>query len=855
MVRHRLIRNSSAMPTIAQLPVATIVTPSDEIPLSQSGITRNVAVSTLLAGIQPAITAATGTLVGRVSLGPGSVESVSLGTGITMQTGALVATGLDHLAFPLQGTLSLTDDIVLNSAGHPLQMPVSKLLGLYQPGANITIGPTGIIAASALNGPAGPTGAAGAAGATGPAGATGTAASIASLPATLTVAATDFVGISQTGANHAITLGNLLANTDVSATRVLATGGLTAYPTATHLGRRLDPRDFATSMFSGAMSQDDGIGIQAAIAYAQTQGGGIIQLPDHGAVNGQLATPLVISQSGVCLIGQSRSLLVHDDLGPYPECAVKLRWIGATGATMLRVAPPVNTTTGIPVSGCDIRGLLLDCNGIAAVGAYFASMRLSLVDLMVTEATADGVLLDTIDIGEANDTQNNEFSLLIRILTTKGNALRLAGTARLNQLGNASYNRFRLVSVTHNAGDAIVFDYADSNLFDKALIQNRPSFSTTLGTPGAGRSIVFKGSSEIVVRTGGNVTMFGANNNVFNQLSCPGPIASLGTQSGYTSPALENRILRFDVGNNPLNLATDTGATIQVSTTDNLDLALTASQPSFANLATTARLLRDNRGTEALAVASTTGDHVQLYQSAVKMWGYGIDGATNDLRFAGSNSAAGQLNLGNGQGAYSLNGFGVGIRVPAGTPPGIIYLVDAGSKTIPIPTNGLAFYVSNGTLMVQGTNGAKTAIAPMPLATATGVGGIKVGANLAVAGDGTLSAAAPGTGPPGPAGPVYAPPRRTVTAASDTPALTDDQGTIAYTSSLATTVTVADLGALRRYATLQTGTGTVTFVPGTGVALYSQGKAVTSVVAAYQGAAVTVIGTGTGRAYLIGNTL
>jgi hypothetical protein len=278
-------------------------------------------------------------------------------------------------------------------------------------------------------------------------------------------------------------------------------------------------------------------------------------------------------------------------------------------------------------------------------------------------------------------------------------------------------------------------------------------------------------------------------------------------------------------------------------------------QPSFANTAAQTRLLRDNRGTESLAIASTTGDHVELYQFTTKMWGYGIDGATNDLRFSPSGSGAGQLNLGNGQSAYTLNGFGVGTRVPPGTPNGIIYLVDAGNNGVPAPAAGLALYVSNGALTVQSSTGKITSVYPVVAATAATLGGVKVGANLSVAADGTISAAATVPGPTGPPGPAYAPPTRTVTIATDTPTLADCGGTIAYSSSLATTVTVADLGSLKRYAAIRTGTGAVNFLPAAGVTLYNLGSAVTSAVAAYQGAAVTAIGTGTGRVYLIGNTL
>ena len=926
------------MPTINQLPAAVQASSADELPLSQGGVTRNITVGTLLSSTQPNITLAQQTILGRVSLGAGGPEPVNVGAGLFFANGAIAADGSDQLSYANQPMLTLTDELILNSNGQPSRMPVGKLLGLYQPGANIAISGNGTISATS---------------------AASASSSITTDPAATSIAPTDLVGISQAGEDRAIPLASLLAGTDVSSTRIIGTGRSVGSSNADLAARRIDPRDFAVNMFSGATSQDDGIGIQAAIAFAESTGGGIVQLPMAAAVKGQLATPLVIAQSGVSLKGQGRSLLTQDNLGPIASAAVTLRWVGTPGATMLRVAPVSNILTGTPLSGCDLTGFLLDCAGTAATGAYLASLQYSVVDMMVTEATADGVLLDTVDLGEFNDCQNNDLTLGIRILTTTGNCLRLAGTARASKLGNTSYNAFRRVILTHNAGDALVLDYADNNYFDKVLIQNRSSFTTTLGTCGAGRSIVFKGSSEVVARSTGNIALFGANNNVIGQLSCAGPIASLGQQSGYSTPAVENSILHFDIGNNALDLDTETGASIQVSTTDNVDLSLAGSTASFANIPSQAKRLRDERGTEAVAISSTTGDHMQFYATDTKTWGLGIDGTTNDLRFAASVSTAGQLNLGNGQGAYtpgalaiggrvpagplvggqyvydiptgqnpaqppagtsviysqagtlrfwtgagnqgavgtpfqlraypvnaqandiadceaarsaeslsvfSFNGqyialysgdfttrwefgidplnndcrvfpnggtpgqvnlgngqgsfvlgaIGIGARLPTGAPSGALYLSDTGTATIPAPNSGLALYVKDGALSAISNTGANVAV-----------------------------------GAPGPA---WSPPKRLVTASADTPTVADDQGVIAYSNASPVSVTVNDLGSLRVYDTLQLGTGSVSLVPGTGVTMMSQGKSVSSVISAYQGAAISVIGTGTGAVFVVGNT-
>jgi hypothetical protein len=183
------------MPTIPQLPMAAQVTPADELPVSQAGVTRSVSVGTLLASMQPAIMTGTGTLLGRVSLGTGGPESISVGPGVTLNGGTLAATGGDHASFQQQTTLIPTDEVVLESGGNPMLLRLSMLRGLFSAGANISISTTGTISANSSGG-----------GTSVPIGSY----SITSLPSVTTIAATDLVAISQSGADHTITYQNLL---------------------------------------------------------------------------------------------------------------------------------------------------------------------------------------------------------------------------------------------------------------------------------------------------------------------------------------------------------------------------------------------------------------------------------------------------------------------------------------------------------------------------------------------------------------------------------------------------------------------------------------------------------------------
>ena len=135
------------MPTIPQLPAATSSGASDEVPISQNGITRSATVAELLSGTQPAIQLPSATLLGRVSLGPGGPEPVTVAAGLAIASGALSATGTDHAGFALESGLNTADQVIVNSSGTPSRLPVPLLRGLFSPGSNVAISGGGAISA------------------------------------------------------------------------------------------------------------------------------------------------------------------------------------------------------------------------------------------------------------------------------------------------------------------------------------------------------------------------------------------------------------------------------------------------------------------------------------------------------------------------------------------------------------------------------------------------------------------------------------------------------------------------------------------------------------------------------------
>ncbi len=179
------------MPTITQLPAASSVTASDLVPVSQGGVARSASLGTVLASAQPAILVNSGVLLGRTSLGPGGPEPVTIGTGLVLSGSTLTATAPDYSTLPTAASFAPTDSVIIqNGSNGPQQLGISQIRNIFSAGTNVSISNAGVISTTATGGTS--------------------AYSIGSLPSTAAAAASDLVGISQSGTDHAITYSNLI---------------------------------------------------------------------------------------------------------------------------------------------------------------------------------------------------------------------------------------------------------------------------------------------------------------------------------------------------------------------------------------------------------------------------------------------------------------------------------------------------------------------------------------------------------------------------------------------------------------------------------------------------------------------
>lgn len=101
------------MPTIDELPPSFASADTDEILVSQNGVSRKVTRAQFLAGVQPQLAASTGSLVGRASAGLGEVQVLSIGKNLVLSGSTLSASASPYVISALPGgTVPQAADLV-----------------------------------------------------------------------------------------------------------------------------------------------------------------------------------------------------------------------------------------------------------------------------------------------------------------------------------------------------------------------------------------------------------------------------------------------------------------------------------------------------------------------------------------------------------------------------------------------------------------------------------------------------------------------------------------------------------------------------------------------------------------------
>lgn len=112
------------MPTIDQLSPATAALDSDEFLISQGGVAKKIARAQILAGVQPQLALASGTLTGRSSPGTGPVETIAVGSNLALNGGTLSASSIGYNVSQLSaGVVPAAADLV--PLGQPTNVAIT----------------------------------------------------------------------------------------------------------------------------------------------------------------------------------------------------------------------------------------------------------------------------------------------------------------------------------------------------------------------------------------------------------------------------------------------------------------------------------------------------------------------------------------------------------------------------------------------------------------------------------------------------------------------------------------------------------------------------------------------------------
>jgi len=280
--------------TVANLPPAATPGATDLVAVSQGGTNKAASFAQFTAAMQPAITLASGTLLGRTAATAGTPQQVAVGANLQLAGGTLSGTAAPFTvaALPAASPPAVGDLVPLGQGGANKATTVAALTGGLQP--QITLA-SGNLLGRASAGTGGPETIAVGANlqvSGGTLSATVTPFTVATLPAAAPPSAGDLVPLGQAGSNKATTVAALTAG--LQAQIVLGSGNL--------LGRASAGTGGAESIAVGA-----NLALAGGTLSATTAPFSIAALPTVSSVG--TADLLPISHAGV-MMAASRAQIV-----------------------------------------------------------------------------------------------------------------------------------------------------------------------------------------------------------------------------------------------------------------------------------------------------------------------------------------------------------------------------------------------------------------------------------------------------------------------------------------------------------------------------------------------------------------
>lgn len=411
--------------------------------------------------------------------------------------------------------------------------------------------------------------------------------------------------------------------------------GAVARPVSTKLAEIILASDFGVV---GDDSTDNAAGINAALAYAHSIGGGDVLLPGGFIRHG---STIDIKYPRVRLIGRGGDYLHDAGVDSTTRTALRPTFAG----TAVKLRTPYAAERGIPVNQAQkfwyagVKDLIILGGGVATKALEIDSVsgvdvRVFATGIVGTDCFEVKCGQSTIDLGEACDVQYSNIWLAARLIDTAPqracNICRLSGSAGPPGTGaNVSLNRGPAAGITisgqHWDGHALVGASADNN--DIAVQAFRVG--------GTGKSIYAQGP------TASAVVGFEDNTVVF--LTGAGGAFAEGTDTAGVTAGVKNVVLNLDIANaSPLPTA-GTGSYWDVRDSTGLNFLSMHRGAVFADDPNVARAERALLGSGTVRIRNGSENHAVL-TDGTNAWSVSVieSGDLRFLRLAG----AGELELG-----------------------------------------------------------------------------------------------------------------------------------------------------------------------------------------------------------------
>ena len=391
---------------------------------------------------------------------------------------------------------------------------------------------------------------------------------------------------------------------------------------------RISVKDFGAV---GDNVADDTAAFNAAVTYCATRKGGTIFVP---AGIYKITSMITVTSSNTRFAGEGFDT-AHDVGSVTPSSSVQ--WAGGADDAMFLFTSIAGASNQC-LAGCGIVDIGL--NGANTVKAHveLRSHRAGKWRFMGFGSAEWVLKLGVVSLlGEAEDTQYNDFEVWGRQSSSPGGGICLTRNGNNPPNANTSFNLFRMVDIQLNSGTGLRFENSDTNIFEMVRFS------------GVGKAFEFHGSNLNSSDT--------ARGNQVKLLSSPSVMTSkaYGTTT-YTFPSVGN-FIGLDIGNATQYPTVETGASCFFSALYGVQFQPAFAQMAIASSVPNAVTARSALGSETLRLQTSSSNHMIL-DNGTTQWS--ITGIGADLLLKPvSGTGGGVLRFGTATGGSDvpINGY------------------------------------------------------------------------------------------------------------------------------------------------------------------------------------------------------